>query len=175
MRFSRRAPREVYRVYGEQEFLTASELGGAVQLREPGRGAHWPARAVGVTALLAATSAVGGLIALAGPWSAGARRREAGDRRAAVGRLGSGSRARTQVWQGRELASGTREPLEHKQPRLRERRVRRGLSAPRAVDVAFAGREAVAASAVPVPPAEVLARASALPRRSVHAEFGFER
>ncbi len=58
----RRAPREVYRVYGEEEFFATA----ADERSEPtdGAGEQRLQRVAGATVLLAAAGAVGGLIAI---------------------------------------------------------------------------------------------------------------
>jgi hypothetical protein len=84
MTLLQRTPREVYRVFDEDEFLVRGapehhsasppQLGAQRRLR----------RIAGTTVLVAATGAVGGLLALAGMFSVSGNRRRAGARRFAA-------------------------------------------------------------------------------------------
>ena len=76
MRLSLR-PHEVYRVYGEEEFLAALAPERGVEL-ELARGHRWRSRVLGVTLLAAAAGSTGGLVMLtsyARPTDAGYRTR----------------------------------------------------------------------------------------------------
>ncbi len=198
MTLLRRAPREVYRVYGEEEFFALAApderfepSGGTVE-----RGRH---RVAGATLLLAATGAVGGLIALNSlSVVTGARRRAGAGLLTATRSLASSRAPRAEVWSEAPSARGSR------RARLREqggaqragrlsvvsgmstrRPVRTGQPV-RAVPRAGASERAAAgggrtrspqtAVAAPAQPVQVTASAAAAPpQRSGQSEFGFER
>jgi hypothetical protein len=110
----RRAPREVYRVYSEEEFFGEDELlaGGVADERRVrsagGADQRWHT-AAGVTIAAAAIGAIGGLVALTWVASAprGGRRATAG-LRAAAGSLAPSRLAGTHVWKGPSNADGPR-------------------------------------------------------------------
>jgi hypothetical protein len=64
----RRAPREIYRVYSEEEYLSGAvaELGAGTELTSGGE-RHFH-RAAGVTMLVGATGAVGAIVVLNSAW-----------------------------------------------------------------------------------------------------------
>jgi hypothetical protein len=106
MTLLRRAPREVYRVCGEQEFLASEEelftcavRDERFELATSGIGGRRLHRVAGATMLLAVIGAVGGLIAIASLTSvAGDRRRVGAGLLAASASLVSSRAARGRVW-----------------------------------------------------------------------------
>ena len=194
MTLLRRAPREVYRVYGEEEFFAAAARDERFELTG-GRGERRRHRVAGATVLLAATGAVGGLIALTSLSAATSARRRVGAGLLTATRSFASSRAtRVQVW--RERPSRRLSPAELREPGPRSARpdsascprtsTRRPVSTgqpARAVPRASpperrprgGGRaqspQMAAAAAQPV---QVTASA-APPPRSGQSEFGFER
>jgi hypothetical protein len=197
MMLLRRAPREVYRVYGEEEFFAVAArderfepTGGRV-----GRRRH---RVAGATVLLAATGAVGGLIALNSLSAAtDARRRVGAGLLTATRSLASSRVARVQVWRETTSAGGSRRRRLREQGgaqragRLRvvsgtsrRRSVRAGQPAT-AVPRASASERTAAGGGrarspqmvvvAPAQPVQVTASTTAAPQRSGQSEFGFER
>lgn len=82
MTLLRRAPREVYRVYGEDEFLAAAAPADEpVAAGHPRDGGWQLQRLVGATLLLVIVGVVGGMVAITGVWS------QTGDRRRGAGRM----------------------------------------------------------------------------------------
>jgi hypothetical protein len=189
MTLLQRAPREVYRLYDEQEFFAqgAGEepfLTGAPEART-----RWLHRVAGATVLLAVTGAVGGVIAVAGPPSAtGGGRRARSSLRAATGSLLA---ARARVWHAPTGARGLR--LRSSQAALaREGKHARALAV--AVNGAREQARSLASAAAPrLPSAPVdgealasvarnvasapagMASPSAALRQPQPSEFGFER
>jgi hypothetical protein len=183
MTLLRRAPREVYRVYGEHEFLADAchDEGFAAVASETGpRRLH---RMAGATMLLAAMGAVGGLIALTSLSSvARGGRRVRADLLAATGSLISSRAARAHVWRERagSGAPGHQSVRERQADRIRS--ARSAATRPRAAAVGLrhplAPIEAPAPAPIEAPPASVArltARASSALRQPGQSEFGFER
>jgi hypothetical protein len=193
----RRTPREVYRVYGEDEFLARVADHRDVEPAAPASAERLLHRVAGTTMLLAAAGMVGGLVALTSLSSGtGARRRIASGLLAANGSRSARSRrsarlAPAEVW--REAAGargsyrrGAQEPTMSRvrAPRRAARPARLPLDRPEP-PVTTAGRtvpvadEAQSRSA----PIEAVASTSSAgatvaasqPRRSGQSEFGFER
>jgi hypothetical protein len=97
MTLLRRAPREVYRVYDEAEFLACADHGEPFQA-VAARGERRLQRVAGATMLLAVTGAVGGLVAITSLSStAGGARRSGGLLASADAALGARS-VRAQMW-----------------------------------------------------------------------------
>jgi hypothetical protein len=101
----RRAPREVYRVCGEQEFLASEEelftcaaRDERFELATSGIGGRRLHRVAGATMLLAVIGAVGGLIAIASLTSVAGDRRRVGAGLLAAASLVSSRAARGRVW-----------------------------------------------------------------------------
>jgi hypothetical protein len=194
MTLLRRAPREVYRVYAEEEFLADTRCDEPLHTVGAAAGGRRLHRIAGATALVAAAGAVGGLIALTGLQSlAGGRRRER-QRPAAVTALTASTRAtRPSVWRepggrgrpGRGLVGHHAQPgAAPERPsggRARAREVAPvsdGAPAPEstlAPDGAPAPQSAPVQAAAPSGAARAVAAAAAAPRQSGAAEFGFER
>jgi hypothetical protein len=196
----RRAPREVYRVYSEDEFFGEDELlaGGVTDERHVrsagGADQRWHT-AAGVTIAAAAIGAIGGVVALT--WVASAPR---GGRRATAGLLAAASSlapshlAGTHVWRGPSNAEGAR-PREMTVRRVAVARASRRAGAPvRAVSArrppVVGTREQVtqtvamtptsyeaAAVARPLASAGAVSAPTAAPQPAHPAvsEFGFER
>jgi hypothetical protein len=110
----RRAPREVYRVYSEEEFFGGDELiaGGVADERDVssagGADQRWHT-AAGVTIAAAAIGAIGGVVALT--WGASAPRdgrRATTGLLAAAGSLAPSHLAGTHVWRGPSNAEDPR-------------------------------------------------------------------
>jgi hypothetical protein len=94
----RRAPREVYRVYGEDEFLGRVADHRDIEPAAPASAQRLLHRVAGTTMVLAAAGMVGGLVALTSLSSgSGARRRIATGLLAANGLRGAQSRRSTRV------------------------------------------------------------------------------
>ena len=191
MTLLRRAPREVYRVYSEEEFFACvdrderSEPAGPV-------GERRMQRVAGVTVLLAATGVVGGLIAITGlSTSTGARRRAGAGLLAGTRSLISTQATPTRGWRELPGADGARRPSVHELRVARRtrrvllpRRVRapRSAAAARVVSVSDATATVTApdqstpvVSGMPAQPVRARASAAATSQGSGQAEFGFER
>jgi hypothetical protein len=182
MMLLRRAPREVYRVYGEDEFFAYTGGEERFEIAAPRIGEQRLHRVAGVTMLLAATGAVGGLIAIASLSSVGSdgRRVRVGLLAATASLLPSRA-ARGQVWREGPGLHGRDDRS------VRDRRARRRTTqdrqAARVRPVPPAGvppadvRPEVAAVAEGTPTASVArdAGASAEPQPSGQSQFGFER
>jgi hypothetical protein len=190
MTLLRRAPREVYRVYSEEEFFACVDHDErfAPTAAAGERRMH---RVAGVTVLLAATGAVGGLIAITSlSPGAGARRRAGAGLLAATRSFMHSQTARAHVW--RESSSA--DELRRHEVNVRRIGQRGGAAAsarhagsPRRVtprpDVASEESAGIAVReqstpivvAAPVQPVRVTASAETMARRSSQSEFGFER
>jgi hypothetical protein len=190
MTLLRRAPREVYRVYAEEEFLADTRCDEPLQTVGAADGVQRLHRIAGATALVAAAGAVGGLIALTGLQSlAGSRRRER-QRPAAVTALTASTRAtRPSVWRepggrgrpGRGLVGHHAQPGAARVRRARAREVAPASDSAPARERALAPESAPAPQSAPVQAtapsgaARAVAAVAAAPRQSGAAEFGFER
>jgi hypothetical protein len=169
MTLLRRAHREVYRVYSEEEFFACVDHDGRSE-RAGAAGERRMHRVAGATVLLAATGAMGGLIAVTSLSTAtGARRRAGASLLAATRSL------RPSVHALRVARNTTRVML------LRRERAPRGAAAARHVAVANAtGTVAVReqdtpiAATTPVQPVRAVASTAATSQPSGQ-EFGFER
>ena len=166
----RRAPREVYRVYSEEEFFEGDELlaGGVADEHDvrSARGAdqRWHT-AAGVTIAAAAIGAIGGVVALTWVASAprGGRRATAG-LLAAAGSLAPSHLAGTHEWRRHSDAEGPR-PRGVSMRRIAAAKPRRRAGTPvRAVGSRRSPVPGPSAPAQPQPPAHAAA-----------SEFGFER
>jgi hypothetical protein len=196
MTLLRRAPREVYRLYDEQEFFGQAAGEEPFQVAAPQAGVRWLHRVAGATVLLAVTGAVGGVVAGAGPPSVkGGGRAVRSSLLAATGSLlaararvsqeaaGARSWARSSqaalardVKHARALAAAVNGAREQARslastaaPRLPRAPVDREVLASVARNVASASAGVASASTAGV------ASASAGVRESQPAEFGFER
>jgi hypothetical protein len=187
MMLLRRAHREVYRVYSEEEFFTCvdheerSEPAGAV-------GERRLQRVAGATVLLAAAGAVGGVIAITSMSSTTGVRRRTGARLLAATRSFMYPRsARAHVWRESSSADG----LRRREMRARQmgKRVgavasarhseslwRTALQHPIASEetAGFAVGEQSTPAATPAQPVRAMASAAATSQPSGQ-EFGFER
>ncbi|HTU79087.1 MAG TPA: hypothetical protein VMF09_10050 [Solirubrobacteraceae bacterium] len=135
MILARRASREVYRLYGEDEFFAYVErsLHGAVteELSTPAGSAGEPRalrRVAGATLLVAAIGAVGGLVVITGPASIPGTGRKAGERMLASAGSSSGPHSpRARLWPGPRpdggdrRSSGERDPASVPRSRARAR------------------------------------------------------
>jgi hypothetical protein len=184
----RRAPREVYRVYGHEEFMAAPASHDAIEVSRVLAGERRLQRLAGTAVLLAAMGAVAGVVA-ATSLPPGSPRRH----RAVLARL-AGVPDRPDVWQQPRAEAAERSPA-----RLRVTRRTRGARAGRreragAQVLAATGRHDVALLAARVAgsaaPSRVSAptsvarpsggsQLSAIPaaasRQRGQVEFGFER
>jgi hypothetical protein len=105
MTLLRRAPREVYRVYGEDEFLADPLCDERMRKLPAAAGARRLTRIAGATILVAAAGAVGGLIASTStPSIAGNRRRERQRAQPAVASIGRTPASLPRVSRAREGA-----------------------------------------------------------------------
>ncbi len=103
MTLLRRAPREVYRVYSEEEFLADPLCDKRMRELDAARGGRRLNRIAGMTVLVAATGAVGGLVAwTSAPSIAGSRRRERERSHPAVASVGQIRSSAPRVWRVRE-------------------------------------------------------------------------
>jgi hypothetical protein len=97
MTLLRRAPREVYRVYDEEEFLARTDCEASFET-VAASGERRMQRVVGATTLVAITGVVGGLVVFTSlPAAAGGSRRSRG-LLAAASTLASVRTARAQMW-----------------------------------------------------------------------------
>jgi hypothetical protein len=186
MTLLRRAPREVYRLYGEEEFLACAGGGeerAAATAVVVARRLH---RVAGATALLAATGAVGGLLAIAGPsLVVGDRRRVGAGLLVATRSLASPRAARAHVWREPPGSYGSRQLSVRDRPADRAHVARRAgasrVGASRAgaqrplLDVASDRQGAPAEVAAPASVVRLTASAASQPRQPGQSEFGFER
>jgi hypothetical protein len=187
MTLLRRAPREVYRVYSEDEFLsdtTCQELSRTFDGAARTQRRH---RLASATLLLAAAGAIGGLVVLTSVESlAGGRRREHSRPTASSGSLAVVRALRTSVWLPPRTARSDR-PARGSASRPTGQRNGRALAlrAPkRTQDVAASSELArvhAGAPAAQSPAVEVAASAgaqspvAAAASEPGRAEFGFER
>jgi len=187
MTLLRRAPREVYRVYGEEEFFACAGGDERLEVAASGMGERRRLqRVAGAAMLLAAVGAVGGLIAITSlsPVAGDGRRVGAG-LLAATGSLVASPAARAHVWRERAGSDGPRHrSVRDRQadrrsapdPRAdRARSVRRAGAPHMMAAVALRQPSAPIEAAAPASVARLTARASAGPQRSGQSEFGFER
>jgi hypothetical protein len=191
MTLLRRAPREVYRVYGEREFLAGACYDECFDAVPSQAGEGRLQRIAGATMLLVAIGAVGALIAIASLWSAtGDGHRVGAGLLAVTGSLLSSRIARAHVWRERadpgasrhrrvrELQADRRSAQELQVDRVRGVRLalaRRASAPARASAVASRVAGAPIELAVPASVAPPTVRASAEPAQSGQSEFGFER
>ncbi len=191
MRLLGRAPREVYRVYSEEEFFAyvdgdeRSEPAGAA-------GERRMQRVAGVTVLLAAAGAVGGVIAITSlSATTGGRRRVGAGLLAVTRSLMSAQATRTRVWRELPGSDGSRQPSLHelgvarhtsRVMLMRRERARRSAAAARLVNlskaaatVAVREQSTTIAVAAPAQPVRVTASAAVTSQQPGQAEFGFER
>jgi hypothetical protein len=177
MTLLRRAPREVYRVYDEDEFLAAAGHEQAWEAPAATAGAGRARRLASTAMLFGAVGAVGGLIAvncLAPPKGTG--RRVGGGLRAAAGLLISSGVSHARIWRAR--------PTVNRSTSLGVSRGRRwtvdrdghgAVALPHELAQAPspAGVSIQVATAATI--ARVVASAPPLPKLAGHPEFGFER
>lgn len=184
MTLLRRAPREVYRVYDEQDFFAADAREEHFQAEVQDTGVRWLQRAAGATVLLAVTTAVGGVVAVAGTRPV----RGAGRRTGASLLAATGSRVavRARVWRA---PAGSGGPRRQSSPVRRARGVRpAGARATGATGPRTKARPRLASASPrlrPVQgeaaetPASVARPVAVSASAGVHApgppEFGFER
>jgi hypothetical protein len=177
MMLLRRAHREVYRVYGEEDFLAGADQEERFTAAASGAGERRLRRAAGAAMLVGAVSAVGGLIVLNSlPPVKGTGRR-----------FGSGLRGDTEVlvFAGVSRARVERGQADAGRPvrvrttgRARQMARARGAKRPgerRRAAAAPAQHVGVQIDATPASVTRLTASASAEPERSERAEFGFER
>jgi hypothetical protein len=182
MTLLRRAPREVYRLFDEQEFFASTPPEEHIGTLPPGPGGSQLQRLAGATLLLAALGAVGGLIAVTGVASVAGGRRRGGVRLAVAG--GSALATRPDVWRARRspgVQSARERAIGPARSASRAGMRERGIAYPprrRGARVAVDG-PAGAASPVQVPlrpdVPEATASATVVRRQLVQVEFGFER
>ena len=181
MPLMRRASREVYRVYDEDEFFADASRDETEASRDksfqaaPRVREQRLRRVAGVTMLLTTMGAVGGLIAVSGLSAVGDRGRRVGaGLLAASGSLVSSRAAHAHVWRERVGADGSRRRRAQGRRTDRARTVRRVVAGPRA-DVVLGKRSAPIGVASAASVGHPAARASAAPQRRGGSEFGFER
>jgi hypothetical protein len=187
----RRAPREVYRVYGHEEFLAAPASPDAIEVGRVLAGERRLQRLAGTAVLLAAMGAVAGVVAATGLPPGSPRRH-----RAVLAVRLAGMPERPDVWQQRRTEAAGHSPVYARRPMTRRtrgaragRRIRAGaqvLAATGRHDVALEAAR-VAGSATPsrvsAPMSvarlsggsQLSAMAVAASRQSGQVEFGFER
>jgi hypothetical protein len=173
MSLLRRAPREVYRVYREEEFFTAVTRIEQPEAELGGSGERWLRTVIGATLLLATAGALGSVIASASLHSSsGARRAGRASLVASTGSLVA--RARAHVHRRGEPRRKPAQPT-----RASDRRTRRRASSSRArgagsvVAVVAAPSERALVELANV--ARMTPAATAGPRPFGRSEFGFER
>jgi hypothetical protein len=171
MTILRRAPREVYRVYDEDEFFAYADREERFESGASAPRARRLHRLAGATMLLAAAGAIGGLTAIAGLSSMAGARRRGGARQLVASVPPASSRiARGQIWPARDGSNG-RDGTAAKERRAAP--VREMVGARWAASARPAAVSIELASAASAPPA--YATASARSRPSGRSEFGFER
>ncbi|MGH2865236.1 MAG: hypothetical protein ACRDJX_08310 [Solirubrobacteraceae bacterium] len=193
MTLLRRKPREVYRVYSEDEFLADPLCDERMRSRDGASGGRRLKRVLGATLLFAALGAIAGLIAWTTALPAAGRRRERARTLAAVASIGPTRAPRPRVWRTRAPAApagqahlGRRSVKRHDRAQpagLRARRhaitsirggaLRLARAAGRLNAAAPYGVRPVGAASADAPSA--LAAVAAGPPRPDHTEFGFER
>jgi len=168
MTLLRRAPREVYRLYGEDEFFATSTPGEDHATAEHRRkGSRRLQRFAGVAILLAVVGVVGGMVAITSV------SRVAGARRRGIGRLSAaahaGGRTSRMMPAGKSFATSG--------PGGRSRRASsRGVSRPRVKNASGPTRSVQTADVgTAVNVADSWAGTPVSAPRPVQAEFGFER
>jgi hypothetical protein len=191
MTLLQRAPREVYRVYDEEEFFERADRDERL---EPtgATGERRLQRVAGVTVLLAAAGALGGLIAITSLSAAtGARRRVGARLLATTGSPVSARAAAAHMWRASPSVGPLRRPSVRGQdiarPAGRVVLVRHGGTPRRAAapqrapvsegspELAVHEQSTPVAAATPAQPVSPVASASATAQRAGQSEFGFER
>lgn len=198
MTLLRRAPREVYRVYDEDEFFARADHDERLlESGASGIGERRLRRVAGATMLLAVSGAVLGLVVIAGlPAPSGTRRRAGTALLAATGSIAASRASLGQLPHEPRTpaASGPQSVRESALDRARVtvRRASPTLSASVRARAAEPPRRALAtaqtavvaappygaaseAAASPSQPVRTMASAAAAQQRSGQAEFGFER
>jgi hypothetical protein len=196
MTLLRRAPREVYRVYDEEEFFARADrdecFGSTGASGEPRL-----RRVAGVTVLLAAAGAVGGLIAITSLSAATGARRRVGARRLATtgppasARAASARAAAAHVWRaspsvdvlgrpsvrGQDLAqaAGRVVLVHHGGTPRRAAALQRAPVSEGSPEPAVREQSTPVAEATTAQPVSSVASASATAQRAGQSEFGFER
>jgi hypothetical protein len=179
MTLLRRAPREVYRVYDEEEFFAGAGREQRPEVVTSVGGERRLHRVAGATMLLAITGAVGGLVAITSLSSAGSdgiRRGTAQNpdrraRRVRVARRAVVSRHARALRPARALRRAPA-PRPARAPRAPSHAVAAAATAV----IAAADQSAPIAVATPVNAARAAVGASARPQHAGQpAEFGFER
>lgn len=193
MMLLRRAPREVYRVYSEAEFLADPLCDERMRKVDATARVRRLNRIAGATVLVAAAGAVGALIAWTStPSIAGSRRRERPRTHPVLASNGQNSASAPRVWRVREggarsaqaRASGhpasRRDYSQHQSPRTRRQDITPSpIGAPRRVSTLGRG-----GAPSPIPPemaaprvdaSSPAAAVSVTPASSDETEFGFER
>jgi hypothetical protein len=197
----RRAPREVYRVYGEQEFLDGvdhaeaplrrSQAGYCRRATRPPAGS-WTGerrlrRVTGAALLLGAVGAVGALSAFSGaPSTKGRGRGLGGSLRASIGPLAgthvrrAGQVSQARIWRPRAARRSSGERSRAARPaRIDQRAGRRGRALVAGAPLPSVERAVeppkVNGTSVSVARLTATAGASVGPQGPVHPEFGFER
>lgn len=179
MTLLRRAPREVYRVYAEDDFFASPAIDEGFRVAGSGTERRL-LRLLGGAMLLAVVGAVGALIAItsASPASRAGRRLGSG-LLAAAGSLGSSRRAGAHVWRQQAGAGASRSTgtsIRHRTAALAPRRA--GIP-PRAAAFRGSGSATVEVTSPPASePVEVATRTpgGSPPGRPLgQSEFGFER
>ena len=187
MTLLRRAPREVYRVYTEDEFLADASCEELFPTSGRAAGSRRLSRLAGTTLLLAAAGAVGGLVVLTSAQSLSGGRRRERPRPAMTSGLLAAVRAQHLSAQRRRGAAGVGGPgrgsvsphIARRQSRASVVRVRKHRH-----DVAAPSELARVRTSPPVPQSpvvEAVASVGAQPTVAAavdkpgQAEFGFER
>jgi hypothetical protein len=196
MTLLRRAPREVYRVYGEAEFLADPLCDERMRKPDAAAGARRLNRIAGATVLVAAAGAVGGLIAWTStPSIASNRRRERQRAQPAVASIGRTPASRPRVWRAREGADRSahvpaggyklrrRDRFQSARPHALRRRIA-PVHGSTLSSVSVRGRggapspenvSAIAGSPAGTPSAAAAVAVAVRPAAPDQTEFGFER
>ncbi|MCW3020264.1 MAG: hypothetical protein JWN10_2572 [Solirubrobacterales bacterium] len=196
MTLLQRAPREVYRVFDEDQFLARAPHEPLIATAVPAAAERRLRRIAGTTVLLAATGALGGLLAVASVSSVSGTRRRTGVRLfASTVSSGVLPRPSSHVTGARTvrhltLSAGPRDAgARQRKERLRvsrrprpavrslvKRRIAAVLSGGRRAPVAIVPEQrSVPVEAVPSASHDPAAVGGSQPRRSGRSEFGFER
>ncbi|HSZ14441.1 MAG TPA: hypothetical protein VK790_10455 [Solirubrobacteraceae bacterium] len=182
MTLLRRAPREVYRVYDEDEFFASAGIGQCGEAPTPtpelDRHAH---RVAGVTVLVAAVGAVAGLVVITSVSPSARAGRRAGARLSADGgAVGRSHEASTRIWNAPADTDGA--PAGDETERAASANgggsatlARRVEMARRAAATRRTAGSTITASASPAADGSAQAAASSGAATVKQPEFGFER
>jgi hypothetical protein len=173
MTLLRRVPREVYRVYDEDDFF-AGAVGECVGSTSVGAAEGRVSRIAGAALLLGVVGAVGGLVIVNSlPRVRGSGRRPGGGLPATSGSQAHGYPAGARVGEALVIAA---RPLRQRRRGARPAEtVRRLLRPSPPAEIALAPHVGVSTNSSPRASVKLVASARSIPETVGHIEFGFER